>query len=82
LDRNNYAFNNDFKNIKNNIKKIMGDMTSLEFSKDIGDKLGILVSDEKIQMYIDGKIIPDTITLKIFALYAKRDQKFFYSENE
>lgn len=82
LGRTKFSGRMGFEFVSKNIRKIMGNFSVDAFAKVVGEKTGILIPPHKIKALIEGSLLPDNITLKIFAMYAEVETEYFYRMNE
>lgn len=68
-------------NVAKNIEHIKGDLSYMEFSKDIGDKTGVMVLPEMLELYVKGKTLPDKSALTLLSKYANVKEEYFYLDN-
>jgi transcriptional regulator with XRE-family HTH domain len=78
LSRDEYSIQNNVEVVRNHIKKIIGNRDLEDFCKEVGLKTGFVLSTDKLESYVLGKVLPDKIVLKVLAMYAGMDVESFY----
>jgi transcriptional regulator with XRE-family HTH domain len=68
--------------VGNNIRLLRGKIDYMNLSKIIGDKLGVTIGPEKLELYETAKELPTEGEFLLLSKYFKVDIDFFFTKND